>query len=118
MKTYLKNRYKSFKCAFAGLKLFFLEAHFKIHLVAAVTVIAASFYFDLSKIEWLFVLSCIFLMLIAEALNTIVEAAMDRITEGFDIKIKHIKDMSAAFVLICAIYTVVVGLVIFIPKIM
>lgn len=67
--------------------------------------------------EWFFVLSAGFLVLICEAINTVIEKAMDRITETYDIKIKDIKDMSAGFVLLAAIYAVIVGSIVFIPKI-
>ena len=117
MKDYLLKRYKSFKYAFAGLKLFFLEANFKIHLFATAIVMIVSIFCDLSATEYLFIISSIFLVIIAESINTIIEKLMDRITEAYDVKIKAIKDMSAAFVLIAAVYAIVVAGVIFIPKI-
>jgi len=117
VKDYLLKRYKSFKYAFAGLKLFFLEANFKIHLFATAIVMIVSIFCDLSATEYLFIISSIFLVIIAESINTIIEKLMDRITEAYDVKIKAIKDMSAAFVLIAAVYAIVVAGVIFIPKI-
>jgi diacylglycerol kinase len=118
MKQYFRNRYKSFKYAFAGLKLFFSQVNFRIHQLAAVLVIALSLFLELTQVEWLFVASSIFSVIIAEAINTVVEKSMDKITKSYDLEIKSIKDMSAAFVLLCAIYSIVIGAIIFIPKIL
>jgi diacylglycerol kinase len=116
MIDFFRKRIMSFKFALAGLKLFFVETNFIIHLIALLFVVILGIYVHLTTSEWLFVISASFFVLIAESVNTVVEKTMDRISEAYDVKIKNIKDMSAAFVLLTAIYAVIVGVLIFTPK--
>lgn len=118
MLNYLTSRIRSFKFAFRGLAHLFLEPNFRIHLIALIFVVSLSFYFSLSNIEWLIVLLSIALVLVAEAVNTAIEKLIDFITLEPKKEIARIKDMSAAFVLIAAINAVVIGSIIFIPKLL
>ena len=116
MKHYLKGRIKSFGFAFTGFKYLFLEANFRIHIVAFILVVALSFYLNISSLEWLFVLSSSALVLISEAINTAIEKTLDYISTDKNVSIGKIKDISASFVLISALYATAVGAIIFIPK--
>lgn len=57
-------------------------------------------------------------VLAAEAFNTAIEALCDFASPAYQEAIKHTKDLAAGAVLIVAIAAAVVGLLIFIPKIM
>lgn len=93
------------------------EPNFKIHIVATIMVITAGLYFKLSTTEWLAIIIVIGLVLLTELLNTAIENIADFISPERHEKIKMIKDIAAAAVLISAIVALVVGLLIFVPKI-
>ena len=114
--SYLKNRARAFKCAFIGIgRLFSQEAHAKIHLFAAVCVIAAGLIFKIERWEWCAVLLCIGGVFMAEAFNTAVEKLADRITRERNPLIGAAKDVAAGAVLLFVLASVAVGLVVFIP---
>lgn len=113
-----KARIRSFGYAFAGLKRFFLTEHnVWIHSVAAVITVIISFLLKISAFEWVGVLFAIGLVLVAEAFNTCIEKIMDRVVPGQDENVKYVKDLAAGAVLIAAIVAVIIGVIIFLPKI-
>jgi len=115
----LKKRLLSFRYAFKGIAHLVIREHnFRIHLIAMVLVIAAGLILGLSSAEWLVIIITIGMVLITETLNSVVEKLCDIIAPGEDTRIKIIKDMMAAAVLIAAIISVVIGLIIFIPHIL
>ena len=105
--------------AFNGLKEAFIrERNFRIHLIIAFFVILFSLYVNLSPIEWMFIIIAIQIVLIAELLNSLIERVIDYLKPEYHIQAKIIKDIAAGVVLIAAITSVVVGLIIFFPKIL
>lgn len=113
-----RGRVRSFGYAWAGIKsLFRHESNAKFHLGAAVIVIAAGFIFDISIIEWCLVTLCIAAMFAAEAFNTSIEKLADHVCRERHPQIGLVKDLSAGAVLFVAIAVAVIGLLIFIPKI-
>jgi diacylglycerol kinase len=114
----LKSRLKSFRFAFNGLKVLFVEEHnARIHLFATALVIALGFYLNISLFEWIALVFAIGFVLAAETFNSALENMSDFISEARNIQIKKIKDLSAAAVLISAITALVIGRIIFVPKI-
>ncbi|RWU05644.1 diacylglycerol kinase family protein [Pedobacter chitinilyticus] len=113
------NRFlKSFKFAAKGLSYTIAtQPNFIFHVVAAVLVVAAGWYFDISKGEWLAVLICIGLVMVAELLNTAFEALVDWLSPEFNVKAGLVKDIAAGAVLVAALVALVVAFVIFVPKI-
>lgn len=113
------NRFlKSFKFAAKGLSYTIAtQPNFIFHLVVAVLVIAAGWYFDISNGEWLAVLICIGLVMVAELLNTAVEVLVDWLSPEFNVKAGLVKDIAAGAVLMSALVALVVAFVIFVPKI-
>lgn len=104
--------------ALNGIKFAILsEKNMRFHLFFSVIILFFSFYFKLSVIEWSIVLFLIFLVIICELLNTILEKIMDFLSIEYDARIKNIKDMAAAVVLMVSVLAVIVGCMIFIPKI-
>lgn len=111
------DRAKSFKYAFNGLKLFFVNEHNgRVHLFAAIVAITLSFYLKLSALEWIAVLMVIAIVIIAEIINSAIEKLADVVTREYHPKIKIVKDLGAAGVLVAAFLAVAVGLIIFMPK--
>jgi diacylglycerol kinase (ATP) len=110
---------KSFKYAFFGVKnLFFFENNAKFHLLAAILVLIAGLFLHISSTEWIFLIFAIGLVFGAEAFNTSIEKLCDKVSSGQDPLIKQAKDLAAAAVLFFAISAALIGLIIFIPKIL
>ncbi|WP_029275753.1 diacylglycerol kinase family protein [Pedobacter borealis] len=116
-KFFIIDRIRSFKYAFNGLKLFFVNDHNgRVHLFAAIIAIGLSFYLKISNLEWIAILSVISAVFVAEILNSALEKLADVVSPDYHPKIKVIKDLAAAAVLVAAFLSVVVGAIIFIPK--
>jgi diacylglycerol kinase (ATP) len=114
----VKERIKSFNYAFAGLKTLFVEEHnARIHLVSAVIAIALGFVFKISFNEWISLIVVMGLVFICELINTSLEAMADFASLEKHPQIKKVKDLAAASVLISAIVALLVGIIIFCPKI-
>lgn len=114
----ITKRLNSFSYAFNGLKILFKEEHNSwIHLVATGIVIITSISLRLNIYEWAAIIFCIGLVFTAELFNTAVENIADFLTTEKNNKIKTIKDLSAAAVLISALTALTIGLIIFVPKI-
>ncbi|QTU82816.1 diacylglycerol kinase family protein [Carnobacteriaceae bacterium zg-C25] len=95
------------------------ETNMRIHCVMATTIIALSIVFQISAEEWLWVLQCIAFILFAELVNSALEKIVDAVTQQqYYTWAKHVKDMAAGAVLVSAIYTVCVGAIIFVPRVM
>ncbi len=115
----IKRRLKSFRYAFSGLRVLVREEHnARIHLFATVCVIVIGVLFRISCTEWVAVALAIGLVFGMEAVNSAVENICDFVCPERDARIKKIKDLAAAAVLLSAIAALAVGLFIFIPKIM
>jgi diacylglycerol kinase len=115
IKTF-KNRLLSFKCAFAGLKLLFIEeTNARIHLVITILVLGLGLYFDITSFEWLIIILTIGLVISMEAVNTSIEKLCNEVTLEHKTSIKIIKDLAAGAVLITAICAITIGGIIFIP---
>jgi diacylglycerol kinase (ATP) len=115
----IAKRLKSFTYAFAGLKVLFKEEHNAwIHLFATVCVVVAGILLKISVLEWVAVVFAIGLVFSFEIVNTSVENIADFICPEWDERIKRIKDLAAAAVLVSAITAAIVGLLIFLPKIL
>lgn len=111
------ERFKSFKYAFEGYNYLFKEEHnSRIHLFFTVLVIILGFVFKINYLEWIVILFAIALVIITEILNTTIEKIADFISPQQHIKIKVIKDLAAAAVFTSAIISIIIGLIIFIPK--
>lgn len=92
------------------------EQNFVIELIAASFVVFFGILLRISTLEWFMVGACISSVLTAEAFNTAIEATCDAITRDHHPDIGYAKDVGAAAVLILAIFSVIVGLLIFVPK--
>lgn len=114
----LKKRVASLGFACRGLlDLFKSQPNARIHLGAMAIVTVAGFYFQISRTEWIAVTLCIAMVLSLEAVNTGIEYLTDLVSPGFHPLAGKAKDVAAAAVLIAAIGAVVVGAMIFLPKI-
>ncbi|MDR2868210.1 MAG: diacylglycerol kinase family protein [Bacteroidales bacterium] len=113
-----KKRIKSFKYAFNGLKILIQEEHNSwIHVFAAIGVLIAGFLLKITTYEWLAVIFCIGFVIALEMVNSAIENIADFVSPEKHIMIKKIKDLSAGAVLMAAIVSAIIGLIIFLPKI-
>ena len=113
-----KKRMQSFTHAFNGLKVLITEEHNAwIHLLAMCFVVILGFVFKVSQAEWIALAFAIGFVLAMEAVNSAIENLSDHVSPERHDLIKKVKDLGAAAVLISAITAFVVGLLIFIPKI-
>jgi diacylglycerol kinase (ATP) len=114
----LSERVKSFKYAFEGLKTLFLQEHnARIHAVATVIAIALGFVLRISPNEWIFLVGVISLVFICELINTSLEALADFVSPQKHPQIKKVKDLAAAAVFISALAALIIGIILFLPKI-
>ncbi|WP_430900028.1 MULTISPECIES: diacylglycerol kinase family protein [unclassified Paraflavitalea] len=116
MVKFILARFQSFGPAFKGLFAFVKkEGQAKIHLLATIVVIAASFYFQITKAEWIAVVFAIALVWATEMLNTAIEKLVDFCSDERLPILKFIKDVAAGAVLIAAFAAIAVALIIFLP---
>ncbi len=114
----VRDRLKSFRYAFNGLLQLFCEEHNSwIHLAAAIFAITAGVIFNIKTIEWIAITFAIGFVFTAELLNSSIERLADFASQSENEFIKKIKDLAAAGVLISAIAALIIGLIIFVPKI-
>jgi diacylglycerol kinase len=117
--NFIAKRLSSFKHAFVGwLTALRTETNFQVHVIAAVGVIASGFYFEISPMEWMVVSIAIGGVLGMELVNAAIERLADLVQPEYDLRVKAIKDLAAGGVLIVACAAAVVGLFVFVPKIM
>ncbi|WP_027963466.1 diacylglycerol kinase family protein [Halalkalibacillus halophilus] len=108
-----------FKYAFSGIATALKHEHnIRIHFIITFLTIFTGIWIGLSAIEWLFILIAIGLVLALELVNTVIETITDVLFTSTHETAKRIKDMSAAAVLIAATFASLVGIIIFLPKIM
>lgn len=118
MLTRIRRHTVSFKHAWDGIWYTLKsQPNFRFHLIATVIVFLLGIYFSIDKNEWLVLLFTINMVLVAEMLNTSVESIVDLITQERREDAKIAKDVSAGMVLVSSSLAVIIGLVIFIPKI-
>jgi diacylglycerol kinase len=113
------QRLKSFGYAFNGLRILLKEEHnARIHLVAGVLVVIAGIALKISTVEWIVLIFAIGFVIMTEIINSSIENIADFISPEKHEKIKKIKDLAAAGVLISAVTALIIGLIIFLPKIL
>lgn len=112
------ERAKSFSFAFRGLRLLVQTQHnFCVQIFLTLLVIFLGLYFNISQIEWMFLVLSVGLVLMAEAFNTAFEFDIDLTSPTYHPYARDTKDVAAGAVLISTIASSIIGFIIFIPKI-
>jgi diacylglycerol kinase len=115
----LKSRFGSFRFALNGLlSLLKHEHNSRIHLLAAIVVIVMGIIMKLDHYEWSLLVIVIGIVFLTELLNSSFESLADLVDPEWNEMIMRAKDYSAAAVLIAATVALVVGGLIFIPKLL
>lgn len=113
-----KRRFIGFTFAWNGIKeVVKTEQNFQFHLIATALVISIGFGFKLTGVEWTIIVLIIGLVLVAEMINTVVERMIDYIKPDVHPQAGMIKDMAAGAVLVAAFIAVIIGCIIYLPKI-
>ena len=116
-----KNKHflMSVEFAIQGVKTVFNEErNMKKHVGFGLLAFFMGIICQLSLSEWLWLFLAVFLVWIVEILNTVFESVVDMFTDFHFHPIgKKIKDMAAGAVLVTAFFAIIVGLILFIPKI-
>ncbi len=112
------DRARSFRHAFRGVGIMIRTQHNAwVHMVAALIAIVLGFRFDISLAEWSVLVLAMGSVLAAEAFNTAMEIDIDLTSPDFHPYARDTKDVAAGAVLISVIVAIVIGLIIFLPKI-
>lgn len=114
----MKRLIRSFYFAFSGLRAAFrTELNLKIYRVITILLLISSFYFRLATWEWTALLLTIGIMYVCELFNTAIERVVDLVTEEYHPLAKQAKDIAAGACLFFAGISVIIGILIFYPKI-
>ena len=115
----IKELLLSFKYAIEGiLQTIKSERNMKIHIFMMVLVIIFGIVFKISVFEWIICIILFSIVIGAELFNTAIENTVDIIMPQKNDKAKIAKDASAGAVLVLSIGSAVIGLIIFIPKLL
>ena len=108
----------SFKHAGEGImKAFQTERNMKIHFFIMLCVIGLGFLLKISEMEWIICILLFAFVIGGELLNTAIEVTVDMIMPNKNEKAKLAKDVSAGAVFVFAIGAAIIGIIIFVPKI-
>lgn len=116
--SFLVNRIKSVGYAVKGaLVLLKKEASIKVQFTLALLISAAGFYYNITSTEWIMQLLAIGLVISIEGINTAVEEMANFIHPEHHKKIGLIKDIAAGAVFFASVFAIIIGLIIYLPKI-
>lgn len=114
----LRDRLRSFTYAFSGLKILLKTQHNAwIHLVVTGVVLAVGALLRISALEWCVLTLAMASVWITETLNTAIEFLTDLVSPEFHPIAGQVKDLAAAAVLISAMGAAIVGVIVFLPRI-
>lgn len=114
-----KKLVNSFKYAGEGIiSSFKTEKNMKIHVFIMLCVIILGFFLKISKTEWMICIFLFALVITGELFNTAIETVVDMIMPHKNEKAKLAKDVAAGGVLVLAIGAAIIGLLVFVPKIL
>lgn len=111
-----KKQMRSFKFAWKGIMTCAgHEQNITFHLLAALVVVMAGIFFDITKAEWMAVIICIGMVITAELFNSAIERLVDMVSPQWQSIAGEVKDIAAGAVLVTAIAAAIVGLIVFVP---
>ena len=93
------------------------EKNFKREIALGIIAVILSYILKIDKIDVIIILTMICLVLTAEIINTAIERTVDLVTKEYHELARIAKDVSAGSVLVTSIFALIIGIIIFIPKI-
>ena len=116
--NYFQARIRSIRIALDGIRQVLLtQQNARIHAGATLIVFLAAGLLDLSGLEWTILLLVVGFVWVAEILNSAVEDLVDLTSPEENPSAKRIKDISAGAVMVSVLVAIVVGIVLFGPRI-
>ncbi len=108
---------RSFRYAWQGIiTLLRQERNARLHLIASILALSLALYLGLTSLEWIALVVSISAVWAAELFNTAIEALCDRVSEEKHPLIKTAKDCAAGGVLVLSLNALIIGLILFLPK--
>lgn len=108
---------KSFKYATNGIKDALKSEHnLRFHFLASFVAVILALYLKFNSIELAVLILTIFIVIILEFINTAIEKLSDIVHPEQSEKIRIIKDISAGVVFLGAIASLIIGCLLFLPK--
>lgn len=114
---YLRSRVNSFRHALRGIAvLIATQPNARLHALATMVALLLGVLLRIDRSEWLWILLMIFMVWIAESINTSLEFLADSITTEIRPSLRDSKDVAATSVLLAASLAILVGGIILVPK--
>ena len=112
-------RVRSANHAWRGIRIFFKSTHNAwIHIYFIIMAVYLGFLLQISRIEWMILMLAIGMVMFAETFNTAIEIDIDLTSPNYHPYARDTKDVAAGAVLIASIIAAIIGLMIFLPKIL
>lgn len=114
----LVRRAQSFVHAFRGVRICIATTpNLIIHFVITFLVIIAGFYFKVSEFEWIALVFAIGFVIVTEVFNTAFEIDINLTSPEYHPYARDTKDVAAGAVLLAVIFAIMVGIIVFLPKV-
>lgn len=109
---------EKFSNAFRGMYVAFkVTRHAFIHIIATFIVVILGFYFQISSFEWITLVFAVGFVIVSEMFNTAIEIDIDLTSPEYHPYARDTKDVAAGAVLLSLFVAIIVGLIVFLPKI-
>lgn len=118
METYRKQGFlRSATQAFRGvLHTWRTQGHLRFHVIVGILVMSIAWWCRVSRFEAMILVLAIAGVIGAEILNTAIEIVVDMVQPNFHPLAGMAKDVAAGAVLVAAIQSVVIGIIVFFPR--
>ena len=111
----ISNRFLN---AFRGMHVFYKTSrHFYILVLGTLAVVVLGFYLKVSNLEWIALVFSIGLVIVSEVFNTAIEIDIDLTSPQYHPFARDTKDVAAAAAVLSIFVSIIVGLIVFLPKI-
>ncbi|MFC7060669.1 diacylglycerol kinase [Halobacillus seohaensis] len=111
------KKWMGLKYAVQGVKhVFQTEKNFKTHFSMSIIVIILGFFLRVSLVEWAVLFTIMALVISLEMINSSIERIMDYLSPEWHSIVGDIKDIAAGAVLLAAVSSIIIGCLIFLPK--
>jgi diacylglycerol kinase (ATP) len=115
--SYIKKQIRSFGYAIKGLRLMWQDHNTWVHVPSAILVVGLGYGFGVSRNEWLWLIIAIAMMWIGETFNTAIEKLVDLVSPNHHELAGKVKDIAAGGVVLCLFFSLLIGLIVFLPYI-
>jgi diacylglycerol kinase (ATP) len=115
--SFFARVFRSFYYAFRGILSFITApSNAWIHIPAAIAACTLGWLMKITKMEWFAILFSIGIVIICEMFNTALESLTDLVSPDYNKLAERTKDIAAGAVLVASILALVIGGMIFVPK--